>query len=79
VSARLTSERERLQLEIADDGVGFDPADALAREQSGRAQGMRNMRKRAELLGAALDIRSAPGHGTQLSLTMPVATRRRPT
>ena len=79
VAARLTFDRERLQLEITDDGVGFDPADAADREQSGRAQGIRNMRQRAELLGAALQLRSAHGQGTQLSLTMPVATRRRPT
>ncbi|HET7140971.1 MAG TPA: ATP-binding protein [Candidatus Limnocylindria bacterium] len=79
VMARLTFERERLQLEIADDGVGFDLADAAAREGSGRAQGLRNMRKRAELLGSQLDLQSAPGQGTRLSLTMPVATSRRPT
>jgi signal transduction histidine kinase len=78
VTVRLTCLRRRLRLTIADDGVGFDLADAAAREGSGRAQGMRNMRRRAELLQATLAVRSEPGHGTELSLTMPVATRRRP-
>jgi len=78
VSARLTFARERLQLEIADDGIGFNPDDAAGAEGQGRAQGLGNMRKRAELLGAQLDLQSAPGQGTRLSLTMPVATRRRP-
>jgi signal transduction histidine kinase len=78
VTVRLSCTRRRLALEIADDGVGFDPADAAARERSGRAQGMRNIRRRAELLGATLEIKSQPGQGTSLSLTMPVATKRRP-
>jgi signal transduction histidine kinase len=37
------------------------------------------MRRRAELLEGDLDIESEPGRGTLLSLTMPVATVRRPT
>jgi signal transduction histidine kinase len=36
------------------------------------------MRRRAELLRARLEVRSQPGRGTELSLTMPVATRRQP-
>jgi signal transduction histidine kinase len=77
VSVRLTCTRQRLQLEIHDDGVGFDP-DGHGRSRSGRAQGLRNMRRRAELLEATLEVGSAPGRGTRLSLTMPVATTRRP-
>ncbi|HET6820057.1 MAG TPA: ATP-binding protein [Candidatus Limnocylindria bacterium] len=78
VTVRLDCGRRRLRLDIADDGIGFDTDVAAARERSGRAQGMRNMRRRAELLGASLDVRSDPGRGTELSLTMPVATRRQP-
>jgi signal transduction histidine kinase len=36
------------------------------------------MRQRAELLNATLTVQSAVGRGTELSLTMPVATIRRP-
>jgi signal transduction histidine kinase len=36
------------------------------------------MRQRAELLHARLTLQSAPGRGADLSLTMPVATTRRP-
>ena len=78
VTVRLTCSRRRLQLDIRDDGIGFDPEAAAARERSGRAQGMRNMRRRAQLLEASLETRSQPGQGTELSLTMPVATSRRP-
>jgi signal transduction histidine kinase len=78
VSVRLTCHRRSLQLEIRDDGVGFDPDAAAARERTGRAQGMRNIRQRAEVLNATLTVKSAPGRGTELSLTMPVATTRLP-
>ena len=77
VSVWLTCTRGKLQLEIRDDGVGFD-VEAGARWRGGRAQGLRNMRRRAELLKASLEVGSAPARGTRLSLTMPVATTRRP-
>jgi signal transduction histidine kinase len=77
VVVRLVCSRRELRLEIRDDGVGFDPEVAAERERAGRAQGLRNMRRRAELLDATLIVRSAPGRGTELSLTMPVASARR--
>ncbi|HSM38221.1 MAG TPA: ATP-binding protein, partial [Candidatus Limnocylindrales bacterium] len=62
----------RLTLEIRDDGVGFDPATVPLRPVAGGQQGLANLRRRAELLNAQLEIRSAPGQGTALSLTMPI-------
>jgi signal transduction histidine kinase len=69
--------QRRFSLEIADDGAGFDPDAPPARGRRGRAQGLANIRRRAELLGATLEIESRPGQGTRLALTMPVATSRR--
>jgi len=78
VEVRLIGHRRQLQLEIRDDGIGFDPELAESRGRVGRAQGLQNLRRRAELLHATLAVRSAPGRGTSLSLTMPVAASRRP-
>ena len=69
--------QRRFTLEIRDDGAGFDPAAVPARGRRGSAQGLANIRRRAELLDANLKVESAPGRGTRLSLTMPVATTRR--
>jgi signal transduction histidine kinase len=77
VQIRLVCGRRRLTLQIVDDGTGYDPAAAAERGRTGRAQGQVNMRRRAELLGARLEVRSAPGQGTSVSLTMPVVTARR--
>ena len=79
VSVRMACTQRRFTLEIRDDGAGFDTGRDPARGRRGRAQGLDNIRRRAELLDATLDIESAPARGTRLSLTMPVATTRRPT
>jgi signal transduction histidine kinase len=75
VTVRLERGRRRLRLEIVDDGVGFEvPADGT---RPARGEGLANMRRRAELLGATLLVHSALAQGTSLSLTMPVSAARR--
>ena len=49
------------EMEIADKGVGFDPA---LLDDGG--MGMQTMRERAELLGGQLSVTSSPGHGTRV-------------
>ena len=56
-------------LEVADDGVGFDP-QAL---RPGQGIGLRNIRHRAESLGGRCAMRSAPGQGSRLRISVPVA------
>ncbi len=54
-------------LEIADDGVGFDPRQAAADGH----HGLVNMKVRAKAIGGRLEIRSAPGAGTRVRVTLP--------
>jgi signal transduction histidine kinase len=51
-------------LRVIDDGIGFDPANAVTSERFGLV----SMRERAEALGASFDIQSAPGHGTTVEV-----------
>jgi len=74
VEVRLVCSKRELQLEIRDDGAGFDPESVTDRGRGASAHGLANIRHRAELLEATLNLKSAPGRGTELSLTMPVAT-----
>lgn len=67
------------QLEIQDDGSGFDVGEVLtAARNTGDAprvhHGVRNMIRRAELLEGYLDIRSEKGKGTRVILTLPEGT-----
>lgn len=59
------------RFEVRDDGQGFDPA--VAPPQADLHVGLRIMRERAQQLGASLDVRSLPGQGTVVSLTLPHA------
>ena len=60
---------EWLEIEVRDDGVGFDPA-AITTE-SGH-YGLIGMRERARLAGGTLAIDSVPGTGTRLLLRLPL-------
>jgi two-component system sensor histidine kinase UhpB len=54
-----------VQLEVADRGEGFDPLGVP------EGAGIRGMRERALLAGAALEIESAEGMGTKVRLLLP--------
>jgi NarL family two-component system sensor histidine kinase LiaS len=57
------------RLEVADDGVGMDPAAPGTRDDS---FGRRLMADQAERIGAGLLVRSAPGAGTVVRLEVPI-------
>ena len=54
---------------MSDDGAGFD-LDELQPE-SGRHLGLTSMRERAAELGGTLELRSEPGKGTELIVSVP--------
>lgn len=58
-----------LNLEIADDGVGFDLEEA----ELGRGYGLSNIKDRAERLGGVLVVTTSPGKGTKLRVMLPIA------
>jgi signal transduction histidine kinase len=66
---RVEAGRERILLEIGDNGRGFDPAAG----HPGHF-GLESMRSRAAEIGALLTIRSAPGHGTIVRVEAPAET-----
>jgi signal transduction histidine kinase len=65
IAVRLAADDGALLLEVADDGVGFDPAEPSLRT---RSLGLTSMEERAQRLGGRLDIRSAHGEGTTVRL-----------
>ncbi len=67
VSVSLQKRDGYLDLQIQDDGRGFD-FKAVSEEQ----MGLRGMRERAELIGAKLEIQSQPEQGTLIYLTAEV-------
>jgi two-component system sensor histidine kinase DegS len=57
-------------LEVSDEGKGFDVGAVAARGR--RNFGLQFMRERAELIGARFEVRSRPGGGTVVWLSIPV-------
>lgn len=73
----VVSGRERagaVELEVADDGVGFDPDTVRTPIHRGHL-GVAAMRERVVLTGAQLEIESAPGRGTRVRARFPLARR----
>ena len=58
-------------LQVADDGVGFDPPAARERAAATGHLGLRSMAERIQTAGGLLDITSGPGHGTRVVLRLP--------
>jgi two-component system sensor histidine kinase DegS len=56
---------------IQDDGDGFDVEQVLAR-RGDTGMGLIGMRERLGVLGGRVDIRSAPGRGTDVEIVIPL-------
>jgi signal transduction histidine kinase len=54
-----------VEIEVGDDGKGFDPGD-------GPGRGLLGMRERVEMLGGTITIDTKPGAGTKISSTLPL-------
>ena len=68
----LSYEPDMVRLDIVDNGRGFDP-QAVAETPRGMGHiGLNAMVERAEEQGGTLEIESAPGQGTALSIALPL-------
>jgi two-component system sensor histidine kinase UhpB len=63
-----------LQVDIEDDGAGFDVAGIRAPESGGRGLGILGMHERMDLIGGSSKVTSSPGGGTRVSLRIPIPT-----
>ena len=66
VDLRLEQVDGSVDLEIRDDGSGFDPSGSFPSHL-----GLRSMRERAVRLGGTLEIESSPGVGTRILTRIP--------
>jgi signal transduction histidine kinase len=69
---RLREEGENLVASVQDDGVGFDLEAVRASYERRGSFGLLNMEERARLVGGRTEIRSAPGQGTAVIITVPL-------
>jgi signal transduction histidine kinase len=72
VDVNSTQENGRLVLTVRDNGRGIQPGEITDR----RSIGLVGMEERAALLGGDFHISGEPGHGTVVTVKIPLAARR---
>ncbi|MFD0319133.1 sensor histidine kinase [Streptomyces flavalbus] len=71
----LTCMEDRVTVDVADDGRGFDPDRAPRRGRARlRGHGLPVMQARARQAGGTLTVESAPGRGTVVTVSVPLGT-----
>lgn len=65
---RVTADTRRVDVEVSDNGPGFDVAAAF----TGRRLGLNGMRQRVESLGGDFELTSTPGRGTTVRVSLPI-------
>lgn len=68
----LTEEADHCVIQVRDAGRGFDVAEAEGRPD--RGFGLFSVRERLQLFGGQMDIQSAPGRGTCITIQAPAAS-----
>jgi signal transduction histidine kinase len=65
VAVRVGTADGAVEIEVIDDGSGFDLSQ-------GPGRGLLGMRERVEMLGGSIDLLSAPGDGTTVRASLPL-------
>lgn len=71
VSLVLRRRGSHIELQVRDDGAGFDPARFSVADESGRGLGLATMRERAEVTGGRFSLQSESGRGTTVGVMWP--------
>jgi signal transduction histidine kinase len=74
IEVKVWEEDSTIHATVRDDGKGFDVEAALARRGE-RGLGLIGIRERVEALAGQLAITSAPGAGTEISVSIPLGGR----
>jgi signal transduction histidine kinase len=71
VVVRLRARRSAIEVQITDDGMGFEVERALAKAAQRGRLGLVGIAERVRMVGGTFQLESAPGGPTTLKLTLP--------
>ena len=71
VEVRVRARRSAIEVQIADDGMGFEVERALAKAAQRGRLGLVGMGERVRMLGGTFQVESSPGGPTLLKFTLP--------
>lgn len=66
---------QELRIEVQDQGRGFDPVAMEAKSENGHF-GLFSVKERMQAMGGRLEVKSKPGEGTTVTMTLPLAKRK---
>jgi PAS domain S-box-containing protein len=72
VEVSLSRDRDRVVIEVADEGKGFDTSGTWDRGGMEGGYGLYGMRERLAYLGGSLEVQSRPGAGTRVRIAAPL-------
>ena len=74
IHIRISFTDETVKLDVDDDGVGFDlnMVEDLLKEDFYHSFGLSTMRERAKLLSGSFSIKTKPGCGTKIQVSVPL-------
>ncbi len=64
---------DELQIVVTDSGRGFDPAALKRPGEAGGGFGLFSIQERLDLIGGRMEVHSAPGRGSRITLTVALA------
>ena len=71
VDVRVRARRSAIEVQIADDGMGFEVERALAKAAQRGRLGLVGIAERVRMLGGTFEVESRPGGPTSLTFTLP--------
>jgi signal transduction histidine kinase len=72
VDVELLNRDGMIEIQIRDDGPGFDVQQALNEAHRGTSLGLLSMQERASVVGGEVEIESAPEAGTEVKARFPL-------
>ena len=72
VALTLEFANNRVEIQIVDDGKGFDSASSASAPNGKRGLGLMGMKERMSVIGGELHLQSQPGKGTAIHLIVPL-------
>ena len=76
VTVKLTAAFPNIMLRIEDNGRGFDVQEREAVAGQEKRMGLRSMQERVNLMNGKMKLRSKPGHGTKVSIKLPIREKK---
>lgn len=67
----MKTDNHTLVVQVADEGIGFNPPDAILKHVNKGGYGLYNVQQRIEQMSGRFAVESAPGRGTSVTLMVP--------